>query len=889
MLRIVMEALGRTWPVWSRSRLTVLAVVMVPALAWSFAQPAGGSWERLLGEEGVEAQTIAWVTPPQPGQWAAGLVEGRSAESGARLDVFAFEGMLSGEGLPYRVRRVGNLSQTPDADEVILAVADVTDHHLAAVAHRVEGLHTGLTLLDLSGDPTGPRDEEGVRRPLGDRLRIGVTHLQDDGRWDGVGRHHYDLDPPSDALTIRVEGTTATLAAAYPDGKRWAELDLETGAWRAAPHLPALTLQHTVAPWILGTWSTWLANRARAVPAIGPRKVAVGERVVLDVMEALRHLYYGTVGDETAALSEELGAEPEVPLPEFHAPEGGIDVGGEAEWPPPNVPPLQGPGVTAVPQEGVWKRWIPPWVDVEELDRAPWPIYRTAVRVNPQRAYDSIVLIAMDMRQLELHLQAGTHNPQSTTGYRGTGEIPRDPELLGRLMMAFNGGFKTSHGAYGMMLDRKLFIPPKPATASLTFHDDGTLRMGTWPGQAPMGNYNQEKDFAFKAAREGDAPPAPPDVVSFRQNLPPLLERGEVNPQGAVRWGGTVEHLSAANTPRSGICIRPEHTLVFAWGSAASANELGEAMRRAGCVYGMHLDMNPFHTGIAMYHVPVQHGALPPEDGKTGFVGALNDVPAPKMWFDWFRYLRTDLKDFFYVTRKPTMVDRAGPSLPPGFSPWSSHGLPVRYGGVLPAALLSTSAHVRVLALDPDAFEASLTPPGRIDAAPPVPGELQIGLERESNTLWQAGGAAGRPALTLTPDARLALTDDSSTLPADQAAIPGTWLLRNHVWVDRAPLASAPDALVALETVHGVVELVHCVGCGSGELEALLNLLPVERALLLGPASLYVVSGAQDGAWLATLDHASDDLNPRLRLLPRAVPAPIELLEPWDAREPAGP
>ncbi|MFZ4737939.1 MAG: hypothetical protein ACOYM9_18430, partial [Bradymonadia bacterium] len=39
--------------------------------------------------------------------------------------------------------------------------------------------------------------------------------------------------------------------------------------------------------------------------------------------------------------------------------------------------------------------------------------------------------------------------------------------------------------------------------------------------------------------------------------------------------------------------------LLYAWSLAASADQMGEAMRRAGARFAMHLDMNPGHTGLS--------------------------------------------------------------------------------------------------------------------------------------------------------------------------------------------------------------------------------------------------------------------------------------------------
>jgi hypothetical protein len=87
---------------------------------------------------------------------------------------------------------------------------------------------------------------------------------------------------------------------------------------------------------------------------------------------------------------------------------------------------------------------------------------RTFVRLDDERPYTRVLLVAMDMRQLELGMQAGVEDPVPLVGPRGDGRIPRTPGLLPRVVGAFNGAFKTEHGAYGMAVDGRVLLPPQP-------------------------------------------------------------------------------------------------------------------------------------------------------------------------------------------------------------------------------------------------------------------------------------------------------------------------------------------------------------------------------------------------------------------------------------------
>ena len=103
-----------------------------------------------------------------------------------------------------------------------------------------------------------------------------------------------------------------------------------------------------------------------------------------------------------------------------------------------------------------------------EASPGPPPyFYTTTIRPDAERPYAKVLVVAMDMRQLELDMEAGVEDPKPLTGARGSGKIPRDPKILSRVVGAFNGAFKTTHGEYGMMVHRRVLLPPKPNAATV--------------------------------------------------------------------------------------------------------------------------------------------------------------------------------------------------------------------------------------------------------------------------------------------------------------------------------------------------------------------------------------------------------------------------------------
>ena len=94
---------------------------------------------------------------------------------------------------------------------------------------------------------------------------------------------------------------------------------------------------------------------------------------------------------------------------------------GSEHWPPPPVPSLW---KELKPGEGKWEPvtdpFLRPIIDSHDSD-APAYFYQTFFRPDAKRPYSQVVLIAMDMRQLELGMEAGYEDPKPHTGPAGAG------------------------------------------------------------------------------------------------------------------------------------------------------------------------------------------------------------------------------------------------------------------------------------------------------------------------------------------------------------------------------------------------------------------------------------------------------------------------------------
>jgi hypothetical protein len=546
---------------------------------------------------------IAWE--PSPGVMAEFLWGRRvlflgKAGEGAPRDLYRARVRVTMEGRPVVVEGLHNLSATPLGDEQKLVIRG----DKAAFATASYGKIESVTLLDLAGEM--PAEGSAV-----DHLTGSITNWLETGTPAGLGRLDVSLDAPLADVVLALDDAHLLIG---PSGGKTMVLDMATGALGGDA---ASTSAHAyTTPTLRKRPILWAVDTVRA--EVGPEPVAALEAAVFNARDLVRRTSYAIFGPsaETTTPVASTG-----PVPTDALPPAALDAMDSQTdnhfWPPaPIVPIWKNPE----PGEGAWEPVSYPWLRRLSPEAPPY-FYRTTIRPDPDRPYAKVLVVAMDMRQLELDMEAGVEDPKPLTGAHGSGKIPRDPKVLSRVVGAFNGAFKTTHGEYGMMVHRRVLLPPKPSSATLVVSEDRRVGLGTWGTDVTI----------------------PPDIVSYRQNLEPLVEDGKLLPSGRTQWGWQLSGTSMM-TERSGICVTSTSQLYYLWGDEVSAATLGKAMILAGCSYGMHLDMNPHHTGFVFANV-------------RGIANKDYDVklltPLMEIWPE--RYLEYSPKDFFYLMlRDPT-------------------------------------------------------------------------------------------------------------------------------------------------------------------------------------------------------------------------------------------
>jgi len=554
----------------------------------------------------------------------------------------------------------------------------------------------------------------------------------------------------------------------------------------------------------------WAVDTVRAVPWIGRDKIEWLEKIWFDFSDWLARTRYGLVGDEEGA------AEDYHPATMAAAAAAGIP-----GWPPADMTPvLPGPK----PGEGAW---VPVDDPVYTAPSGPVPLfYRAFVRTDAERPFARVHVTAWDPGRVELRMVAGVREPVSTTGVRGTGEIPRGPgdrDHVSRLVGAFNGAFQALHGEWGMVVDRKVLLPPRSYGATVAVLKDGRVAMGTWPN--PVGEL-------------------PEEMVDIRQNVHPLVEGGQINPYKRDWWGGVpagVEERVA--TTRSGICLTFGGKVAYFWGEHLSPEALGSAMILAGCDYGIHLDMNSGHCGFEYYRVDESGRQPAAEDGPARRAEAEGPVPGrPDLFFRarkmvedmglmrFPRYVNRDPRDFFYLMAKRTMLDGEGPVLESGErAEWRAVGA---VEGLPPHMLTATLPGDRqgermVHKLDPAQVSFSVEDDAPADAAIALPfsvahGGISAGLVVDGVELSPLSPSS--PGLEVSGG--LAVFRESPTAGEGRTVVQGVW----------------PAAARQLGVKNAVGEdrdgyLLFAAGAGMAELEDLL-----ERA---GAIRVFGLIGAQ--------------------------------------------
>jgi hypothetical protein len=411
-----------------------------------------------------------------------------------------------------------------------------------------------------------------------------------------------------------------------------------------------------------------VADRVRGL--VGPRPVAIAEDAFYRVADLLNRTRYHLAGGgpgwhlespseasasaayTTVANGANTPAGPVRPVadPQTQLPGSGARAAqGGTKWVVPTSAQLQAvaltptPLPTAAPPEALISLtplltstqvegegiWTPLPTDGEPPNSSPL-LWKTVFRPDPERPFAQVALVAMDLSRSRLHIMVGTEEPVSAMPAAGlrTGVIPSVVQKSGQLLAAFNGGFRAIHGHYGMMTDGVVWLPAQSGLATVAVGPGGSTDLGVWGHRInPQAKWQ-----------------------SWRQNNPPLIENGQINPDvqkyaDTIRWGASVD--GGVSIWRSGLGMTAgRRWLIYAVGNSLSVSTLTTALNAAHCADAMQLDVNAGWEQFVTFQKAT--AAATPTAGNQLSLKALRLIDA--MNAGPTQFLTPDARDFFYLT-----------------------------------------------------------------------------------------------------------------------------------------------------------------------------------------------------------------------------------------------
>jgi len=285
-------------------------------------------------------------------------------------------------------------------------------------------------------------------------------------------------------------------------------------------------------------------------------------------------------------------------------------VGGGEERPeataysPPDVNPLIHPKLSG---EGVWQK------AGAGVGARP-PVLLTTFRSDPEYPQFVAGVAWLDHTRTELEYMPGLVEPPEPLEDRGSGEVP--PSMRKRLVATFNGGFPLETSNAGLIYRGKVKETMVNGIATVVRYRDGRIDIVRWES----------------------GPGAPKDVWFAKQNLPPIIYGGKLNPNlsDGPEWGETVNN--ATRVWRSGLGIDAHGNLMYAAANYQTVESLAKVLQRAGAVRAIELDINEDWTSFISYRHP--------EASQPANL-------LPEMYRSPERYLTPDERDFFAVYLKP--------------------------------------------------------------------------------------------------------------------------------------------------------------------------------------------------------------------------------------------
>lgn len=282
------------------------------------------------------------------------------------------------------------------------------------------------------------------------------------------------------------------------------------------------------------------------------------------------------------------------------AAEGPRELVRKAAYLPPRVAPIIHP---ALPGEGVWKP------AASGAGSRP-AVLLTSFRSDPEYPQFVAGVAWIDSSLTHLEYMPGLVEPPEPLAHRGSGEVP--PSRRGGLVATFNGGFPLETSNAGLVYRGRVREAMVNGIATLVEYRDGRVDLVRW--------------------HHGSGAPA--DVWFAKQNLPPIVYEGRLNPNlsDGAEWGDTVNN--AIRVWRSGLGIDRRGNLIYAAANYQTVESLAKILQRAGAVRALELDINEDWTSFISYRHP---GGVEPSN------------LLPEMFRSPERYLTPDERDFFAV------------------------------------------------------------------------------------------------------------------------------------------------------------------------------------------------------------------------------------------------
>ena len=250
--------------------------------------------------------------------------------------------------------------------------------------------------------------------------------------------------------------------------------------------------------------------------------------------------------------------------------------------PPAPIVPLASPPVAG---EGLWSP------AGRLVDGVP-AIYETLIRPSAIHTSFVVGVAWMDPMLLKASLYSGSQIPG---GGPFTHTAPISLTDSTSLVAAFNAGFLMSAANGGYYTDSKTIIPLRTGAASFVVYKDGAFALGQWGNDVSMTS----------------------SVVSVRQNLDLLVDKGQIVPAAydanSSAWGATLG--GGLYVWRSALGVTANGALLYVGGPGLDIYNLANIMVHAGAVRAMELDINTDWVNFSSYRPATPSGPATPTNG----------------------------------------------------------------------------------------------------------------------------------------------------------------------------------------------------------------------------------------------------------------------------------